>query len=336
MRRLSYLRERSPLLVAWVVQVSLLAAVWMLAPGLRADRTNLLYALLLLAVAAGGGFLVDYLRFAARRRALERLAAPPVSLRNARSEVAVRDPVLGLVEERDQAHAHALAERERAAREDVEFFGAWIHELKTPVSVLRLLSSDAPTSRDMERQLDRLQSNLDRAMFYLRSSSLERDMVLRPVALRRLAADRAAGFEEACARRGIALIVDGEEREVTTDPKWLGFVVDQVLQNAVRYTPDGGSISLRVVGPARRPELIAEDSGVGIPAEDLPRVFDRGFTGARGREYGESTGMGLYLARKLLDRLGHDIGIRSTEGHGSVVTIAFPRWGDQLARDAGR
>ena len=124
MRRLSYLRERSPLLVAWVVQVSLLAAVWMLAPGLRADRTNLLYALLLLAVAAGGGFLVDYLRFAARRRALERLAAPPVSLRNARSEVAVRDPLHGLVEERDQAHARALAERERAAREDDELFDA--------------------------------------------------------------------------------------------------------------------------------------------------------------------------------------------------------------------
>lgn len=336
MSRLSYARERAPLLVAWATQAALLAAVWLLSPSLRADRVNLLYALLLIVVSATAGFLVDYLRFAARRRALERLPAPPVPSRGGASAPSHRDGILALIDARDQAHAKALSNRERAAHEDVEFFGAWIHELKTPLSVLRLLTGDAQNAPEVERQLDRLQGNLDRAMYYLRSSSLERDMVLRPVVLLRLARERASGFEETCKNRGITLTVGGEAREVTTDPKWLGFVVDQVLQNAVRYTPDGGTVSLRIGGAARRPEIVVEDSGMGIPEEDLPRVFDRGFTGAKGREFGESTGMGLYLARKLVDRLGHDIGIRSIEGRGTVVTIAFPRWGTtSLATAAG-
>lgn len=336
MRRLSYPRERAPVLVAWAVQVALLGAIWMLSPGLRADRIDLLYALLLVATAGGGGFLVDYLRFVARRRAVERLPSPPVALRDAVSPASERDAVLALIDARDQANARSLAERDRASREDIEFFGAWIHELKTPVSVLRLLTADASNASDIGRQLDRLQQNLDRAMYYLRSSSLERDMVLRPVALLELARDRATAFEQVCASRDIELTVDGESREVTSDPKWLAFAIDQVLQNAVRYTREAGAITLSVGGPLRRPELVVEDSGIGIPKEDLPRVFDRGFTGARGREFGESTGMGLYLARKLLHRLGHEVSVRSVEGRGTSVTFAFPRWGDDLARDRRR
>lgn len=332
MRRLSYARERAPLLIAWAGQAALLAAVWMLAPGLRADRIDLLYALLLIALSGAGGFLVDYLRFAARRRALERLPSPPVALRDAVSAAAERDALLAMIDARDQAHARALAERERAAREDVEFFGAWVHELKTPLSVLRLLTPEASSVPEIDRQLGRLEQNLDRAMYYLRSSSLERDMVLRPVALLELANDRATAFEHACTRRGIELTVTGESREVTSDPKWLAFAIDQVLQNAVRYTPDGGTVTLRVRGPSRAPELVVRDSGIGIPEEDLPRVFDRGFTGARGREFAESTGMGLYLARKLLRRLGHAVSIRSVEGLGTSITFTFPRWGDDLAR----
>lgn len=180
----SYGRERAALLVATGVQMVVLALIWLLAPGLRGARTDLLYALLVIASTAGIGFTIDYFAYRARRLEVERLLA---------SE---RDAVAG------------LAAREAASREDVDFFGAWIHELKTPVSVLRLALPGAGPP-ELKRQIDRLEQNIDRAMYYLRGSSLEHDLVIRPVNLRRLADERVAAFGPAAAAARLQLIVCG-------------------------------------------------------------------------------------------------------------------------------
>lgn len=308
----SYWRERAALLAAVAAQVIVLALLWLVAPGLRGARTDLLYALLVLGSTAAIGFTVDYLTFRARRREVERLLAS------------------------EQQSAERLAAREAASREDVDFFGAWIHELKTPVSVLRLaLPPDGPP--ELLRQLDRLEQNIDRAMYYLRGASLEHDLVIRPVELRRLADERVAALASAAGAARQQLVVSGHETEVDSDPKWLGFVLDQLLQNAIRYTPAGGTIAVAVTPHEPRSgrptaALTVTDNGPGIPEAELPRIFDRGFTGTRGREHGGTSGMGLYLARKLSDRLGHRLRLACPPGGGTVATVEFPRWGDELAK----
>ena len=104
-----------------------------------------------------------------------------------------------------------------------------------------------------------------------------------------------------------------------TDSKWLAFVLEQLLTNAIKYTPERRRIALRLEGRT----LLLQDSGIGIRAEDLPRIFEKGFTGCNGREEQHSTGLGLYLCRRILDKLGHPIRISSTPGQGTRVELDF-------------
>ncbi|MFW5689059.1 MAG: sensor histidine kinase [Spirochaetota bacterium] len=340
MRRPSWFRERAPVVVAWLAQLVVLVAIWLLSPALRGAWIDLGYALLLIAVAGAAGLAVDFARFRIRWRRLASLPEPPVSVdrsgagRERGAEES--DAVIGFVRARDEAHGSILELREEELEENVEFFGAWVHELKTPVSVLRLTTADSEHAGALRRQLDRIETNLDRAMFFLRGSSLSRDLFVRTVDLAALAAERVASYREALTANELSVSTGAGAAgappvEVTSDPKWLAFVVDQLLQNAIRYTPPGGTISVTVTtAPGDAPSLTVADTGPGIPESELPRVFDRGFTGTRGREHGGSTGMGLYLARKLAVRLGHEITVSAPATGGTRVTVVFPRWSERL------
>ena len=225
-------------------------------------------------------------------------------------------------------------------KEDIEFFGAWIHELKTPISVLRLVAGrgDHPEAPEIARQIDRLEQHASRAMYHLRSSSFSHDMVVAPVALDLLLQERVRGMARSFIDKRIGVAVEGEFTEVSSDRKWLGFVVDQILQNAHRYTEPGGSLAVVGTVEPAGPRVEIHDTGVGIPPEDLPRVFERSFTGSRGREFGSSTGMGLYLARQMIRRLGHSINVGSPSDHwnppqGTVVSLHFPKWEPTISSD---
>ena len=350
-QRFSWLRERRPLIIIWLVQMAILFSVRLLAPGLREHEIDLFYAVILVGAAGFIGFSIDALRFRARVARLERLpdpvalgmsvvAAPGGAAGMASADrMTTGDAFLDYVTARDRAYAAVLSKRDRELKENIEFYGAWIHELKTPISVLRLLAADAGNSSRLIAQIDRVQRYVDRAMFYLRSSSLSADMMLRPVDLCDVAEERLAVFDAPIRARELTVELTGVRHEATTDRKWLGFILDQLLQNAIRYTPSGGKITVVGAGEAHNPTLTIGDNGVGIPPEDLPRVFERGFTGTRGREFENTTGIGLYLVGKLIDRLGHEIAIESGiegAGRGTRVTILFPRWGDRLQRNSVR
>ena len=122
-------------------------------------------------------------------------------------------------------------------------------------------------------------------------------------------------------RKKISLRLDELNLEVLTDEKWLGYAIEQVLSNALKYTPEGGEISICLEGQT----LVVADNGIGIAAEDLPRVFDKGFTGYNGRIDKKSTGIGLYLCKRMLEKLSHSIGIESEAGRGTKVKINLAR-----------
>lgn len=332
--------EIVPSLLAWLVIDAVLLGTWALSLDLAEHLPDLLYSLLLANIALGALVAFTGVRTARRAALLRSLPTPPVPVEERDERSVPNDWVVRFALERDQRHARAAEARERAVKEDIEFFGAWIHELKTPISVLRLVAEkgDHPESAEIARQIDRLEQHASRAMYHLRSSSFSQDMVVAPVALETLLQERVRSMARGFIERRIGVVFEGEFAEVSSDRKWLGFVVDQILQNAQRYTEPGGSLAVvGTIGPDG-PRVEIHDTGVGIPREDLPRVFDRSFTGSRGREFGSSTGMGLYLARKMVRRLGHDISVDSPSprwkpSRGTVVVLRFPKWEQALAGD---
>jgi signal transduction histidine kinase len=112
---------------------------------------------------------------------------------------------------------------------------------------------------------------------------------------------------------------------VQSDRKWLGFIIDQIVSNSLKYTGVGGEISFRVEEDGNERRLLIQDTGIGIKPEDIHRVFDKGFTGSNGRSHAKSTGMGLYLAKRLALKLGHDLSVQSEENSYTKVIIHFPK-----------
>ncbi len=251
------------------------------------------------------------------------------------------------------------AARETQDRSREDGFAALIHELKTPVTALRLyaekqsrLSELSPGEAELldllGGELDRIDSILERGLFASRAESFASDYLIEETDLRTLAARTASRFAKAFVAGGISFSLGTGTARVLTDPKWLSFVISQVFSNSLKYVPRGGSVSLRVIpasGPDPEPRsgalngaaaalredrLVMEDSGPGFAPEDLPRVFDRGYSSASGRAERAGaacaqTGMGLYLASRLCARLGHSIDAGNGESGGARIVLGFPR-----------
>ena len=166
---------------------------------------------------------------------------------------------------------------------------------------------------EVEVELLKIEQYVDMVLGYLRLDSESTDYVLRDTDLDGLLRQAVRKFARMFILKKITLVL--------TDGKWLSFVVEQVLSNALKYTPAGGRI--RIYGDGET--LVIADSGIGIRPEDLPRVFEKGFTGYNGREDKKSTGIGLYLCRRVMDRLNHGISIVSRPGQGTLVRLDLSR-----------
>lgn len=233
----------------------------------------------------------------------------------------------------------------RAAEADYrDFVETWVHEVKTPLAAAHLFVENAndPSLRPLSRELSRVEAYVEQALFYARSSSLENDYLLRTCALGPLVAEavksRATQLIEAHVAVDMAGLSRADDSDVTApcDPKWLAFIVGQLIDNAVRYRADPASdgrtprISFSATEEAlgtadERVVLAVRDNGCGIPAADLPRVRERGFTGSNGRARRRSTGMGLYLVDTLCRKMGLAVQVDSQEGAWTDVRIVLPR-----------
>ena len=188
---------------------------------------------------------------------------------------------------------------QKTLEEMTDYYTMWAHQIKTPIFALRLLLQENPTvNKEALTELFKIEQYVEMVLGYLRT---------------------------------------GISENVLTDEKWLGFVIGQILSNALKYTRTGGiRISLKdVPGNSQNTEdisnmispspvtLIIEDTGIGIRKEDLPRIFEKGYTGVNGRENNRATGIGLYLSKKIMKRLGHRIYVTSEEGKGTKVFLEF-------------
>ena len=177
----------------------------------------------------------------------------------------------------------------------------------------------------MDKELFRTEQYVEMVMTYLRIGDISRDMVLSWYPLDDMIRQAVRKYSRLFIIQKLKLDFRETDSMVLTDEKWLVFVIEQILSNALKYTKKGTvSIYAQKEGPSQI-ALVIEDTGIGIAGEDLPRVFERGFTGYNGREYKKSTGIGLYLCKKVMDRLGHGMRIQSVPGEGTKVFLDLGR-----------
>ncbi len=284
------------------------------------------YALFLSVMLLLAGFLFTFCRFVIHQlalwKALERLPSDPSRLPPARTPTENDYRKLALAysrEARQQADEAATAELTRT-----DYYTLWIHQIKTPIAAMNLIAqSETPIDRKQLRQeLFKVERYAEAALTFQRLSSIREDLALEMIPLYPLCCKIVRKLRPLFQYRNILLRLEPFDGSALTDEKWLGMALEQVLTNALKYTPEGGQIEIALMPPQ---VLTISDTGIGIRPEDVPRVFHRGFTGYAGRSEEKSTGIGLYLCKQACDLLGHKVSLCSELGKGTCVTFDLHR-----------
>ena len=206
-----------------------------------------------------------------------------------------------------------------------DYIEMWIHEVKIPISSLVLLCHNNRDILDRKyiAQVRRLDNYIDQVLYYVRSNYTEADFIFREAKLEKIISDIALKNKDDLLENNIDFDVDLKGLSVYTDSKWLEFIINQVINNSIKYKDSSRQsfIKIYVSDDDNYIVLSIEDNGIGIPSGDLSRIFNKSFTGENGRVGSKSTGMGLYIAKKLCNRLGHKIEAESIQGEGTTIKI---------------
>ncbi len=213
------------------------------------------------------------------------------------------------------------------------FINQWVHQMKTPLSVISLLlqnakqsnTQDATLIQNIEEETEKLTKGLELVLHSSRLDLFHEDFKVERISLSTIVRDCIKDHKTAFIRNKVYPVMDiCEEHIIESDRKWLAFIINQIIANAIKYTAGiGKQIKFYTEKHENQLILCIQDDGIGIPSQDIKRVFQPFFTGHNGRKYAESTGMGLYLAKRTCDEIGHTIGIESEENKGTTITITF-------------
>lgn len=211
-----------------------------------------------------------------------------------------------------------ISEADNARTEMIDYYTLWAHQIKTPISAMSVLLQDmqGEPKEQLTQELFKIERYAEMVLQYLRLESMNSDLLLQRYNLDSIIKQAVKKYAPLFIHKKISLDFKETGRTVLTDEKWLVFVIEQLLSNAVKYT-NSGTISVY----CENDYLVIEDTGIGISEEDLPRIFEKGFTGCNGRMDKKSTGLGLYLCKKILDKLCHGIKITSKQGKGTRVLL---------------
>ena len=202
----------------------------------------------------------------------------------------------------------------------LDYFSIWVHQIKTPIASMRLLldGEDSKEARKIASELNRIEQYVEMVLTYLRLDSQTNDFVFRKCSVDEIVRPSIKRFARDFIGKKLSLDYTGIEGDIVTDSKWFGFVIEQVLSNALKYTYEGGIRIYR-----QEDMLVISDTGIGIAAEDLPRVFENSYTGYNGRSKEASSGIGLYLCKRICDSLGVKLYIESEVAKGTSLYIGL-------------
>lgn len=225
-----------------------------------------------------------------------------------------------------RAMISAVSDAQAAQREYREYVESWVHEVKAPITAAGLISrsADRETRRKLSKELAKIEAHVERALFYARAESPEKDFIVRETSLKSIVVQAIENHRGLLMENDVRVETEDLNQKVYTDEKWAVFILGQILQNAVRYRSDNPAIVLSGRSLGKRVQLMVSDNGIGIFSHELPRVFDKGFTGSNGRTRTGATGMGLYLSRRLAECLEIDLQITSEAQKGTRLILTFP------------
>ena len=204
----------------------------------------------------------------------------------------------------------------------VDYYSMWVHQIKTPIAAMNfLLDNEEVDQKILQQELFKIERYVEMVLTYIRLDSISSDYVITKINLDEVVKDSVKKYATIFINKKIKLNYVSHETMVISDKKWLSFAFEQILGNSVKYTSTSGEIKIETC----ENKLVIEDNGMGIKEEDLPRIFEKGFTGFNGRYEKKSSGLGLYLCKKTLDKLGHHIEISSKVGEGTRIEITFPK-----------
>ncbi len=318
----SYMKEKGKWIALYVICVGLMSAILFFN---KISINEICYGILICVFCLCFLFVTDGYAYVRKYRKLETLKqhmdvlpevleAPENML-----EAEYQDFVCGIWEEKINQQNEMLGK----AKEQKEYYSMWVHQIKTPIAALRLLlqekSEEINTSEEQD-ELFRIEQYVEMALQYIRLDSESTDFVIKKVDIDGVIKEVVHKYARLFIRKKVKLQYNEIHTEVLTDEKWLAFVIEQLLSNAIKYAA-GGTV---IISMSDEKELIIEDTGIGINAEDLPRVFEKGYTGYNGHVNKHSTGIGLYLCYKIMKKLSHGIRIESEVGKGTKVFLSFP------------
>lgn len=327
-----YLKDQWLLVIGWVGFVFLTAFVMWLTPGFQMSWRNVGY----LALIEGVFFAVILIyHYYYKRRWWQKLQSAeeesPIQnyLTGARTyEEQVQQDFINQIIREHQVHMQKII---AAQEEQKDYIDSWVHEIKVPLAASRLLlhavEFDISDEKYMqlENELGKIDGYVEQVLYVARLDNFSKDYLIEETKLKSVLQPIMRSNANYFIQKKLRYQVIGENHSVLTDAKWIGFIFQQLLSNAIKYTPENGEIFILLDKSDKGVTLTVKDSGIGIPKEDLRRIFDKGFTGQNGR-FSEmhATGLGLYLAQNLASQLGVELTAESTVGVGTAMTLFFP------------
>lgn len=243
-----------------------------------------------------------------------------ISLENLPSpKTLMEEDYTNLILNLNKEYKNYISKSDIAKSDMIDYYTMWVHQIKTPISAMKLLiqTSESEISSDLSSELFKIEQYVEMVLSYIRLGSNENDFVIKEYDLDNIVRQAIRKYAPLFIRKKINLDFQPTNYKVLTDEKWLVFVIEQLLSNAIKYT-NKGKISIY---PLEDKKLVIEDTGIGISQEDIPRIFDKGFTGYNGRTDKKATGLGLYLCKNILDKLSHKISIESEVGVKTKVIL---------------
>lgn len=316
-----YLKEKGRLVGLFFLFVAIFLAAFFLY-GLPMEAV--LYPLAVCLVIGLICLAADMARARRKHETLKRLAGLPAAVLTGFPEAETCD-------DRDYQEIIRLLRKELADLENgmdrryadmIEYYTLWAHQIKTPIAAMRLTiqNEDSALSRQISDDLFRIEQYVEMVLMFLRLDSDTNDYVIQEYDLDGIVRQAARRFSGQFIHKKIRLRYEPARAKVITDEKWLLFVIEQALSNAVKYTPPGGTVTIDLETPKT---LRISDTGIGIAPQDLPRIFEKGYTGCNGRADKRASGIGLYLCRRVCDALGHTITASASPGKGTVIRLGL-------------
>ena len=232
-----------------------------------------------------------------------------------------------IIEQTDKSMNDEISKLKLNISQYKEYIELWVHEVKTPIAACMLLieNNSSPVTESIEEEIRKIEDYIEQALFYARSNTMEKDYIIKKISLVNCINNSVKKNLNQLIANRIKINITDVEETVYSDSKWLEFILNQIISNAIKYRKSKNSeIKFYSRKDNKNIILIIEDNGIGMDEKDVLKAFDKGYTGSNGRKFTKSTGIGLYLCKKLCEKLGLKIKLESTLDEGTKVSILFP------------